>query len=381
MRLSQRTRRSADELADARLLALVILVIGGGLAVGASIQTVFVLGPFSLVYRTVGPLPALELVWRVVVNFGAVLGMLVGVWAVQLVRRPPLLWLPLGLALAVVGGLTRGALQWWSGINRTWLPWLADAAAAAVMAIIVLGFAYAAVAGQRRIRDAERRRADQAAVAAKALAALQSEELRVRRQIAESLHSGVQGRFVLLGVQLGAIADDAPPSLRARLDAVRAELDDIRENEVRTLSAALYPESLEHGAVPALRALLARIPPVIAVHVDIDDEAERLEGGGPGALTETARLLVVRSAEEAVTNALRHGGATRLAVSLRAREKTVELRVEDDGTGLAPGAEPSGLRRLDDRLRDIGGALEVTSGQGGGTVLAARVPLRADRVA
>jgi signal transduction histidine kinase len=367
----------SDDADDARLLSFVVVVLGSALAVGASIQTVFVLGIFSQSYRSTGSEPLLDLAWRVLVNFLAVGATMLGAWLVRLTRRPLLAWIPLGLGLAALGGATRAALQWWSGIHTQLGAWLADAAACGLMILIVLAFAAAAVLSQRRTRVAERRRAQQTAVAAQALASLQSEELRVRRQIAEGLHSRVQGRFVLLDVELNAIAQEVPESTRARLDKVRAVVDDLRENEVRSLSAALYPELLEYGAVPALRTLVARIPSTVRVDVVVDDEAQRLEGRPPGALTETARLLVVRAAEEAVANALRHGAATSLAISLRRVDAGLELRVDDDGAGIPPTAVRSGLSRLEDRLADIGGSLAVDALPQRGTSFVARVPLRA----
>ncbi|MEI5103661.1 sensor histidine kinase [Streptomyces sp. PmtG] len=86
---------------------------------------------------------------------------------------------------------------------------------------------------------------------------------------------------------------------------------------------------------------------------------------------------------EAVTNVVRHSGARRCAVTLTRRQTlagpVLELAVEDDGVGLAPGAgHGNGLTGLTERLEAVGGVLEVTAGRGrkgGGFRLTARVPL------
>ncbi|MBV8084866.1 MAG: sensor histidine kinase [Chloroflexi bacterium] len=76
---------------------------------------------------------------------------------------------------------------------------------------------------------------------------------------------------------------------------------------------------------------------------------------------------------EAVTNVIRHSGATRCEVALDSRQSPVRLTVKDDGRGLGDHPEASGLRGMRERLGALGGDLEVTSSETG-TTLAATVP-------
>ncbi|MEU6665924.1 GAF domain-containing sensor histidine kinase [Streptomyces sp. NPDC046727] len=81
---------------------------------------------------------------------------------------------------------------------------------------------------------------------------------------------------------------------------------------------------------------------------------------------------------EALTNVARHAHAGRAQVVLTTDGHEVSLKVSDDGVGLAPDGRRSGLRNMAERAAKLGGRLEVTSPDGGGTTLEWRVPLPAE---
>jgi signal transduction histidine kinase len=88
-------------------------------------------------------------------------------------------------------------------------------------------------------------------------------------------------------------------------------------------------------------------------------------------------LQVLRIVQEAVTNVLRHAGASRLRVCARAQANELVLEVEDDGGGMAAGAVPGragrGLANMHTRAAQLGGTLQVSSTPAG-TLLTLRVP-------
>jgi signal transduction histidine kinase len=92
----------------------------------------------------------------------------------------------------------------------------------------------------------------------------------------------------------------------------------------------------------------------------------------------TIATHLYRIAQEAVNNAIKHSHADAISLTLRARAGRLELKVEDNGTGLAPKApgkhQGMGLHIMDYRARSIGGALRLTSGPSGGTVVSCCVP-------
>jgi signal transduction histidine kinase len=215
-----------------------------------------------------------------------------------------------------------------------------------------------------------------------ALRALQDEEVRVRREVAEGLHGSLQQRLVLIVARLDRVIESIGSGFGTDADVralreIREQVDDVREGDVREASRMLYPDSLEIGMVPAVRSLLARMPPDIGTRLVVSDDVRTLDDPVSPQLTQSERLLAVRVVEEAVTNALRHGEAHSLRVSLDLDVDCLAVAVVDDGTGfdeLAAGPG-SGTTRLQERLTLIGGRLNVSSVPGEGTRVEARVPI------
>ena len=82
------------------------------------------------------------------------------------------------------------------------------------------------------------------------------------------------------------------------------------------MSRLLYPDRLELGLVPALRALLGRIPASVATQLVVSDPVRVLDDPESGSLTVSERLLAVRVVEEGITNSLKHGPAASVRAPL-----------------------------------------------------------------
>ncbi|MEV8070647.1 ATP-binding protein [Streptomyces sp. NPDC085995] len=80
-------------------------------------------------------------------------------------------------------------------------------------------------------------------------------------------------------------------------------------------------------------------------------------------------------ASEALTNVARHAHADRVEVVLETDGQAVRLAVTDDGVGIPAEGRRSGLANMAERARRLGGDLEWTTPDGGGTALVWRVPL------
>jgi signal transduction histidine kinase len=140
----------------------------------------------------------------------------------------------------------------------------------------------------------------------------------------------------------------------------------------------LYPHQIEVGVVAAVRALLADVPAAVGTRLTVDPAVLALDEPGDCRTTRGERLLVARVVEEAIGNALRHGHASGIAVSVGLDGDRLAIAVADDGCGLA--GQPhdgSGLARLSERLRLAGGSLHVAPGPTGGVVVSAQVPIAA----
>ena len=179
-----------------------------------------------------------------------------------------------------------------------------------------------AMVSRRAMRERIRAATREAVHVEVAVKALEQEEIRVRRAVAEGLHGTLQSKLVLVDARLalpalaGAARRRSTHESRASVEWIRAELDEAREIDVREMSRLLYPDRLELGLVPALRALLGRIPASIATQLVVSDAVRALDDPESGSLTVSERLLAVRVVEEGITNSLKHGPAASVRVVL-----------------------------------------------------------------
>ncbi len=190
-----------------------------------------------------------------------------------------------------------------------------------------------------------------------------------RRRIERDLHDGAQQQLVALTMTLGLAEmelrgqDSSAAELvsRARGEARRA-LDQLRD-----LVRGIHPQVLtDHGLTAAVAEVALRNP--IPVTVDID-----LPRRLPPAVESTAYFSVT----EALTNASKHSGASRISVVGRVDGDRFILLITDDGRGGADPAAGAGLRGLADRLAIQRGRLIVSSPLGGPTQLRVEVPCSA----
>ncbi|MDR6199247.1 signal transduction histidine kinase [Microbacterium sp. SORGH_AS428] len=358
-----------DRAADQRQFSFVALTLGGTLSLAISAQAVLLLGINSVSLRGTDASPFIDLVIRVTINLcGVAIATLLAARA-RLILRTGIVRVAVLLWCAGAAAACRAAAQILVGIYPSPALALADAAIATLLLSGTFVFALQSVGSRRRARESERARLAQAAQATAALAALQDEELHVRREVADTLHGTLQGRVVMLQADLRDVASGLDGLQRQRIDRIREELDALRENELRAVSATLYPEGIDRGVVAALRALVSRIPAAIDASLAV------VPSGAQPELDLGRRLALVRVAEEGVSNALRHGLAARIDIVLHVGFDDVTLSVRDDGVGVDPTAALSGLRRLTDRVEGLGGRLALTATEPGAE-LVARVPRR-----
>lgn len=304
------------------------------------------------------------------------------------------------IGIAVLTGLLRSGLQLLLGVYRdpSLQTVLVEAGSTALALSVCAVFGFSLSAARRRAREEERAHADQRHRADLALQSLQSEELRVKREVAQGLHGTLQQRLVLISAQLtattAALERDGAATVdeaTARLLAIAAELDTVRERDVRELSRLLSPPLLEVGIAPSIRAILQRLPPSITTSLEVSPAFRLLDDPIDNVFSTAERAVVVRTLEEGVTNALTHGAADRLVVDLRVSSPAVEqgtgvqgairLQLVDNGAGLAEDATPSGgLLQLERRAGAFGGSLSIgpvsSEDDQGGTVLELTMPYR-----
>jgi signal transduction histidine kinase len=199
-----------------------------------------------------------------------------------------------------------------------------------------------------------------------------------RRHLARELHDEMGQTLTALKLRL-QMARKAPAG--TVVDDALAMIDRLI-GRTRQLSVDLSPPLLDEvGLVPAIRAHLERAttPPDLLVELDTTGLDERLP-----AEVETAAFRVV---QESLTNAVRHAGARRVEISVRREDRLLHLRVQDDGRGFDVGearrasgrGEHFGVVGMAERVKGLGGTLEVRSLVGHGTEVRASLPVAPPR--
>jgi two-component system sensor histidine kinase UhpB len=213
--------------------------------------------------------------------------------------------------------------------------------------------------------EAERRESSR-----RALAAQESERLRIARGLHDEVGQVLTG--VLL--QLDAVAAADPETRERRVREARQSVRQALE-EVRRIAQELRPALLEHlGLVSALTELSRAFTSQSGIAV------ERSFAAPLPQLSEDAEIAVYRIAQESLTNIARHAHATHVALALEEGTNSVVLRVVDDGRGMPTASSANGrggLRGMRERALLVGGSLAVKPGRDGGVEVRLEVPATA----
>ena len=187
-----------------------------------------------------------------------------------------------------------------------------------------------------------------------------------RRRLERDLHDGAQQRLMALGINLRMARNQIGSDAQQAAALIDASLEELKEAtaELRELARGIHPAALaDRGLAAALGGLAGRSP----VPVDlVEAPHERLP-----APVESAVYFVVA---EALTNVARYARANKAIVTVAHSNDHVHVQISDDGIGGADPARGSGLRGLSDRVAALDGRLELTSADGDGTTVRARIP-------
>ena len=205
---------------------------------------------------------------------------------------------------------------------------------------------------------------------------LQDEE---RRRIARELHDSVGQMLAALSMNLAGVRADID-----RLTKTNAVLNDSEDlvqemsKEVRTISHLLHPPLLdEAGLASALRWYVDGFAQRSKIRVDLDCPNDF------GRLPRVVETAAFRLVQECLTNIHRHSGSSIAKIRLRHSDHEVAVEVEDKGKGIPaeklekmavagiPGVGITGMR---ERVRQLGGTLDIGS-SGSGTTVMARLPV------
>ncbi|MET8542959.1 histidine kinase [Kitasatospora sp. NPDC004799] len=186
------------------------------------------------------------------------------------------------------------------------------------------------------------------------------------RRIERDLHDGAQARLVAVSLRLGAavaLIDRDPHSAKQVVTDAQENVTQALQ-ELRDLVRGIHPPVLaERGLAEGVRALALDVPLRVEVRAELPGRAE--------APVESAVYFAV---SEALTNAVKHGGARGATVELSHAAGLLRAEVTDDGHGGADPAKGSGLRGIQRRLAPFDGTLSLSSPPGGPTRLIMELP-------
>lgn len=201
-----------------------------------------------------------------------------------------------------------------------------------------------------------------------------------RVRIARELHDVVAHHVSAMGVQAGAartVIDGDPDAARSALVAIessaRAAIDDLRQ----LLDTLRTPDD---GTPLASTVDLRALPELIAHANDNGLPTTLSVIGEPARAADVVEVNLYRVAQEALTNARRHGGReARADVRLRYLDEEIELEVTNAGTVHTGGRAGLGLLGMRERVAASGGTIEIGPRARGGFLVRARVPMAGAR--
>src|SRR5580704_3649527 len=202
--------------------------------------------------------------------------------------------------------------------------------------------------------------------------AIVAERTRFARDIHDTLAQGFTGIMMQLNAaeqRLPADSTDARTHIEKARELANASLEEARRSVSSLRAAALSNGSLLDAMEQIGRKLTSDSG------VPLETQLETQLEGQPYALPEQCEANLLRIAQEALTNAVRHSGAERIRILLAYRTGSVVLEVGDSGRGMS-GVEPSGfgVDGMRERARQIGGEIKILSDPGRGTRIVVTVP-------
>jgi signal transduction histidine kinase len=192
------------------------------------------------------------------------------------------------------------------------------------------------------------------------------------RHISRELHDEFGQILTAVGAMLSRAGNQAPEGSRLRSELREvAEIAQSTLDKVRSLSQALHPVMLEEtGLESTLDWYLPVVERQAGIHISYEKSGTAYPVDG------NAAIHVYRVVQEALNNVTRHSGAREAWVRLRYLPRTLELEVEDHGSGFAVQSvkQGIGLVAMRERAELLGGAIEFVRPQPSGTLIRLTVP-------
>lgn len=202
-----------------------------------------------------------------------------------------------------------------------------------------------------------------------------------RRRIARELHDSTGQKLVALKINLSMAGDG---NKGKKTPQMNIELVDEALSEIRGLAQLLHPPMLdEAGLISATKWLVDGFAQRAGIQIDLNMDPDMAR------LPDTVELALFRVIQESLNNIHRHSGAKKAKIELQRKNSSVALEISDNGKGLPPEMTSAssafkpiigvGILGMKERLVQLGGTLEISSGKKGGTVIKVVAPVAAEK--
>jgi PAS domain S-box-containing protein len=195
-----------------------------------------------------------------------------------------------------------------------------------------------------------------------------------RRRVARELHDDLNQRMAILSIELEQLGKTKKPAnLKRRLQSLKTKAQQISA-DIHQLSYRLHPSKLDHlGLAAAVKGLCQELSSGGSLQVEFE------QNGFPANPPEEVTLCIYRIAQEALRNCVKHSGASSALVLLQNTGGEIRLTVEDAGRGFmvnsATMKKGLGFTSMQDRLRIVGGKMQIHAKPKLGTHIEVSVPL------
>ncbi|MDR1513499.1 MAG: sensor histidine kinase [Propionibacteriaceae bacterium] len=310
---------------------------------------------------------------------------------IQIIAFPLLWWVTLpnerrAVVLSVLMGLAAGVGQFWSPTDDRALGldlWLSFVIPLLILVVTIVGGLWLGRVtrwGQDRLGLVDALESAQArTVALEKAAAARDERARLARDIHDTIAQDLAGLAMLserANRQTAALVRRLPPEAETSAQPLISTLTTLTGatrmalEEARSLIAGAMPIQLESSLADALRRLAARFERETTLEVTVKAADHRLD--------REAEVVLLRCAQEGLSNVRKHSGATRADISVVFGADTAVLTVADNGRGLpeTPTVGGFGWSGMRERLSLVGGEIQVESAPGAGCRLVVTMPAR-----
>ena len=195
-----------------------------------------------------------------------------------------------------------------------------------------------------------------------------------RARIGRELHDDINQRLAMLSLELEQLQHD-PSKYQARVQELRNDMAEL-SNDVQALSHDLHSSKLEYlGVVKGIKSWCKEFAERQKMVIDFKSDVQM-------AVPLEVGLALFRVLQEALNNTIKHSGVKRVEVQIDEHSNEVHLVVSDSGKGFdveaATQSRGLGLTSMQERVRLVGGTIEIQSKPMGGTTVRVRVPLKSE---